>query len=359
MMFIGLIIEQVEEEKRRFSHAPVLDLEMTDALQMAAPASAVRVDPELHGGHPHRGVHMKHTLWLAIAATMSSLACGEADLCVDGAYDGTVVLEADGYVFAEPPSLFSPGSREVIPYAQLPFATCRRIGGLFVQRDGAVIDSGHYPLLEDLGFIAMEPVDNGGERVIDDLSGFDGVVRFGGISGSFFLTNQASIREISGFNAVEHIEGSLLATALITGFSSLREVDGSVDVAGSSGLSGLERIGGGLQFGSSWDTVDLPNLREVGGDLLIEASRAVTLEFPSLARIGGSLLVDGNSSLERWGGLANGSRVDGDFIASFNNPIKNKAFEDWMEVTSTTIGGTVRICANGTQGTESCSTVTP
>jgi len=44
---------------------------------------------------------MKHTLWLAIAATVSSLACGEADLCVDAAYEGTVVLEADGYVFAE------------------------------------------------------------------------------------------------------------------------------------------------------------------------------------------------------------------------------------------------------------------
>ena len=287
---------------------------------------------------------------------MSSFACGDGDLCVDGVYDGTVVLEAEGYVFAESPSLFSPGSREVIAWADMPFASCRVIGGLFVQRAGAIIDSDHYPLLEELGFIVVQSENEGGPRQIDRLDGFDGVVRFGGIRGASSLQDGvAPFDEIGGFNGVERLGGSLLATAEISGFQSLKRIDGDLLVRGIENGSVLEAIGGNATFGSTFNAVDLPNLREVGGDLVLDGTRATSLGFPVLEHIGGTLEIDGNSSLAVWGGLAAGSRIDGDFLGTFNNPIRDEDFEAWVLTRETEIGGAIRICANYAEVERTCS----
>lgn len=303
-----------------------------------------------------RGVHIKKAIWLAIAATVPSFACGEADLCVDGAYEGTIALEADGYVFAEPPSLLSPGTREVIPYSEMPFASCRRIGGLFVQRDGAILDSDHYPLLEELGFISLQTEDEGGPRKLDAITGFDGVVRLGSIrSASNLQSGVAPVGEISGFNNVERLEGSLLSTADITGFASLQQVDGDLLVPQFQSTSALERVGGNLTLGSTWDVVNLPNLREVGGDLVLAGTRATTLGFPALREIGGKLEIDANSLLRSWEGLPAGSRIGGDFIGTFNSPIKDDDFEEWIESGRTEVSGSIRICANYSEGERTCS----
>jgi hypothetical protein len=289
-----------------------------------------------------------------MAAAACSVACGNGDLCVDGVYDGTLALEAEGYVFAESPSLLSPGSREVIPYSDMPFATCRVIGGLFLQREGAILNSDHYPLLEELGSIGIAADDEGGPPRVEEITGFDGVVRFGGI-GSMTPNGRATIGVISGFNAVERLEGTLAATADVTGFLALTEIDGDLSVKLLRNAAQLERIGGSARFGFGYEVVDLPNLREVGGDLVLDGTRATTLGFPALERVGGTLNIDGNSRLGTWNGLAESSRIEGDFLATFNNPITDAIFESWATSGATEINGDIRICANYAEGERTCS----
>lgn len=152
----------------------------------------------------------------AFVALIALSACGDPnDRCPDGVYDRTVVLTDDGFLFKQEASLFSSGEDETVPYSASPFLNCRVIGGIVMQSAGAVLDSEHYPLVEELGGITIEPLDNGGDRIVDELSGFDDVVRFGGMGNPWNLERAASVREISGFNNVEVVDGSLEVTAIL------------------------------------------------------------------------------------------------------------------------------------------------
>jgi hypothetical protein len=292
----------------------------------------------------------------AFAVALLATACGTDpnDRCPDGVYDRTVVLTDDGFLFKEQATLFSPGEDETVPYSASPFLNCRVIGGIVMQSAGAVLDSEHYPLVEELGGITIEPLDNGGDRIVDELSGFENVVRFGGMGNPWNLERAASVREISGFNNVEVVDGSLEVTAILSGFQSLRAVGGTLDVSLLPAQQGLKSIGGDLEINGSFDTIDLPNLESIGGDLIIQVSRLTEVEFPELQRVDGNVLIDGNSSLERWGGFADGSSIGGRFDALFNSPIRDEDFELWVASGATAVEGIVRICANQSEGERVC-----
>lgn len=298
-----------------------------------------------------------HKLTACALALLATTACGDGsdDRCVDGVYDGTAVLVSDGFLFQQYPSLLSPGSREIVPYSAAPFRSCRVLGGILMQSADAVLDSEHYPLLEDLGFITIEPLDNGGPRIVDDISGFDDVVRFGGIGNPWDLERVASVREISGFNDVEVVDGSLEATAILTGFRRLRVVEGTLDVANLAGQTAVERVAGDLELNGSGEEVALPNLESIGGDMLIHGSGLVSVSFPALRGVGGDVTVWGNDRLAVWQGFAEGSSIAGNFEAFGNPRISDAAFEDWVASGVTTISGTVRICANQSEGVRICS----
>ena len=292
---------------------------------------------------------------IACVFALLTVACGDGtdDRCVDGVYDGNAVLTRDGFVFETYQSLLSPGSREVVPYSAAPFRSCCVLGGILMQSADAVLDSEHYPLLEELGFITIEPLDNGGPRIVDDLSGFDDVVRFGGIGNPWDLERVASVGEISGFNSVEVIEGSLRVTADLTGFASLRDIEGSAYAA--TFPPGLRTVGDSLQVGGYLTEPGLPNLERIGGDLLVQLTQMTEIGFPALQRVGGDLILDGNDRLERWGGLRPGSSVGGGFDGTFNSPIRDEDLEAWVASGATTIAGPIRICANQSEGVRTCS----
>ena len=293
----------------------------------------------------------------ACVFALLTVACGDGtdDRCVDGVYDGNAVLTRDGFVFETYQSLLSPGSREVVPYSAAPFRSCRVLGGILMQSADAVLDSEHYPLLEELGFITIEPLDNGGPRIVDDLSGFEDVVRFGGIGNPLNLERAASIGEISGFNSVEVVDGSLEASAVLTGFQSLRVVEGTVDVANLPAQAGLERIGGDLDLNASYLAIDLPNLESIGGDLLVQRTRMTEIGFPALQRIGGGVTLYGNSRFAVWAGFGPDAVIGGDFEAVGNSPLRDEDFEAWVASGAATIDGTVRICANEAEGENPCT----
>ena len=118
----------------------------------------------------------------------------------------------------------------------------------------------------------------------------------------------------------------------------------------------LERVGGSLRFGGSYDVVDVPNLREVAGDLVLDATRATSLGFPALQHVGGNFIVTFNGVLETWTGVAYQMVVDGYYLANNNVPIRDSSFEELLEENQMNIGGETKICGNGPQGErESCS----
>ena len=161
----------------------------------------------------------------AAAVVVAVLASGcDTGFCADGEYPGTVVLTADGWrIDGTQGGLFTTGTpAETFAYADgSPFERCRVIGSISVRERGAQVDSDDYPLLEELGFFYTEPDDEGRtDKIVDELAGFDGITVFGGMAGESTL---ASVGSITGFNNVERLDGSLMATALVSGFRSLKE----------------------------------------------------------------------------------------------------------------------------------------
>jgi len=161
----------------------------------------------------------------AVAVVVAVLASGcDTGFCADGEYAGTVVLTADGWrIDGTQGGLFTTGTpAESFAYADgSPFERCRVIGSISVRERGAQVDSDDYPLLEELGFFYTEPDDEGRtDKIVDELAGFDGITVFGGMAGESTL---ASVGSITGFNNVERLDGSLMATALVSGFRSLKE----------------------------------------------------------------------------------------------------------------------------------------
>jgi hypothetical protein len=288
---------------------------------------------------------------LVIVAVLTNLATGcDGGFCNDseGLGPGLIVLRNDGFVIPTVYGSFGSTPERVFPYdEESPFLKCRAIGTLSVRHREAILDSDHYPALEWLGGIGVELEDFGGRRLIDDVAGFDGVIEFGGISDPFANGYLASIREVSGFNNVERLTGSLLVSGQITGFQMLREIDGSLHVAGLPNGQILERIGGYFDLPSRGDALNVQNLRDVGGDLMIERSELRELGFPSLTHVGGDVTVYANGFLRRWSGFAEGSTIDGNFEASFNSPIVDDIFHAWLDSGVVTVAGTTRICRNG------------
>jgi hypothetical protein len=288
---------------------------------------------------------------LVIVAVLTNLATGcDGGFCNDseGLGPGLIVLRNDGFVIPTVYGSFGSTPERVFPYdEESPFLKCRAIGTLSVRHPEAILDSDHYPALEWLGGIGVELEDISGRRAIDDVAGFDGVIEFGGMSDPFANAYLASIGEVSGFNNVQRLTGSLLVNGEITGLQMLREIDGSLYVAGLPNGQTLERIGGDFRTPSGRQTLDVRNLREVGGNLTVQQSQFVDVGFPSLNRVGGNVLVDGNSGLETWRGFAPGSAIEGSFEGTFNQPILDDAFSFWVASGLTNIQGTTRICANG------------
>jgi len=284
----------------------------------------------------------------AAAVVVAVLASGcDTGFCADGEYPGTVVLTADGWrIDGTQGGLFTTGTpAETFAYADgSPFERCRVIGSISVRERGAQVDSDDYPLLEELGFFYTEPDDEGRtDKIVDELAGFDGITVFGGMAGESTL---ASVGSITGFNNVERLDGSLMATALVSGFRSLKEVAGTVRVRGLEGLAQIKTVGATLHVGSLIDTLELPQLEDVGGDVIIDGTRIAKLGFPALQRVGGSLEILGNGRIEFWGGLAHGATIQGDLRAENNAPVRDDVFENWLVASETTVSGNTRICGN-------------
>jgi hypothetical protein len=123
---------------------------------------------------------------LVIVAVLTNLATGcDGGFCNDseGLGPGLIVLRNDGFVIPTVYGWFGSTPERVFPYdEESPFLKCRAIGTLSVRHPEAILDSDHYPALEWLGGIGVELEDTSGRRAIDDVSGFDGVIEFGGIS---------------------------------------------------------------------------------------------------------------------------------------------------------------------------------
>jgi hypothetical protein len=96
----------------------------------------------------------------------------------------------------------------------------------------------------------------------------------------------------------------------------------------------------------AFDSLELPDLEDVGGDVIVDSTRVAELGFPALRRVGGSLEILGNGRLAVWGGLAQDATIAGDLRAENNAPVRDVVFEDWLATSGTTVSGRIRICGN-------------
>jgi hypothetical protein len=278
-----------------------------------------------------------------VAVAVAASGC-DTGFCADGEYPGTVVLTADGWrIDGTQGGLFTAGTpAETFAYADgSPFTRCRVIGGIFISEPGTRLVDDDYPVLEELGVLIVEQSFNG-EQTIDLIDGFDTVTTLGSIVGT---EQVATIDEISGFNNVAEMD-TILTAANITGLASLQRVTNGVHAKDMVGPLSLRSVGGTAEFVGDVRRIDLPQLEEVGGDVIVDSTRVAELGFPALQRVGGSVLVEGNSSLERWRGFAPGALIEGDFSARINAPIRDEVFEDWLRESQTEVRGRVTICAN-------------
>ena len=309
-----------------------------------------------HGGFTLFGPGRTHraTIVFIGAVLLGSAGCDQ-DLCADGAY-GTVVLGSQGFVVEGPKcDPFGCTDEVVIPYSEgSPFESCTSIGSLFVRDFGAVVESDHYPDLEELGGIVIEPAPTNNSLVVDEIDGFNKVIVFGGVTDSF--GGNAPVGDIHGFESLSFVDGSLFIQGEIQGMQQVRGISGGL-AGGHRGLQRLERIGGLLTLNGETATLDFPNLVEVGGDVTITRIRDIpTLGIPSLQRIGGSVLVRGNQ-FSHWSGFAQRAEILGSLDISTNRGITNENFLEWVQASQTTIQGYTRLCDNVTtvtEGDESC-----
>ena len=290
---------------------------------------------------------MRQTLILMAAVLLGSAGCDQ-DLCADGAY-GTVVLGSQGFVVEGPKcDPFGCTDEVVIPYSDgSPFESCTSIGSLFVRDFGAVVESDHYPDLEELGGIVIEPAPTNNSLVVDEIDGFNKVIVFGGVTDSF--GGNAPVGDIHGFESLSFVDGSLFIQGEIQGMQQVRGISGGL-AGGHRGLQRLERIGGLLTLNGETATLDFPNLVEVGGDVTITRIRDIpTLGIPSLQRIGGDVLVEVNS-MTTWAGFAPRAHIGGALNISGNRGITNQGLYEWLEVSGTTFEGAGRFCNNSYDG---------
>jgi hypothetical protein len=288
---------------------------------------------------------MKQLCCSAAVVCVAALATAcDQEFCGDGEFPGTIIVQEDEWMIPGSYGIISNKEAQHFPVADgSPFTACRVIGALVIRGAVGEIDGDRdYPAVEELGQIGVDVEffdDGGDERAIDDLVGFDDVVRLNGISGS--------IGQISGFNGIEVVEGSLTTRAHLTGFTALREVTGTLDVGTLDGVRQLVRVGGDLRLDSAFEEVGLSLLEEVGADLVFDQSSIATVRLPALRHVGGELLVHGNRQMTIWETATN-VVIDDKFTASVNGPINNAEFTRWIDESRPTIGGRVKICINGT-----------
>ena len=160
-------------------------------------------------------------------------------------------------------------------------------------------------------------------------------------------TEQAApIDEVRGFNNVVEMD-TIFTAANITGLASLQRVTNGLHANDMVSPQALRSVGGTLEsVGSGVRAIRLPQLEEVGGDVIIERTRVAELAFPALRTVAGSLEILGNGRIEFWGGLAHGATIQGDLRAEYNAPVRDEVFENWLVASETTVSGNTRICGN-------------
>jgi hypothetical protein len=262
---------------------------------------------------------MKPLCSAAVVVCVAGLATAcDQEFCGDGEFPGTIIVQEDEWMIPGSYGIVSNKEAQHFPVADgSPFTACRVIGALVIRGAVGEIDGDRdYPAVEEIGQIGV------------DVEFFDD-------SGD----------EISGFNGIEVVEGTIATPAHLTGFTSLREVIGTLDVATLDGVKSLVRVGGSFEMGRAFQTVDLSLLEEVGADLVFDQSSIATVRLPALRNVGGELRVNANS-METWQTAANVA-IGGDFTASFNRPINNAAFARWIDESTPAIEGRIKICVNG------------
>lgn len=307
---------------------------------------------------------MHQSTFIAAAALLfSAVGCvDENDLCAaSGEFPAAVVLEADSFLVEGSTGLLFTTDDKRYPYVDgSPFKSCRAVGGLVVrERIGDIDGDRDFPAIEELGSIFVDfPDDAGAEHAVKVVSGFDNVTSFGGIAGNLGLGDFGSVAEVSGFNGLQTVDGSLQIRGRLTGFTAATDIGGTLAAVDYAGLTRLESVGADLGMGGDMSQVNLPALADVGGDLVVQQSLLHEIVLPSLVHVGGEILVDGNTLLERWEGMSDGGKIDGNFTASFNQPMTNAEFQDWIDGGSIAVGGRIKICRNGNQldpGEDTCN----
>ena len=168
------------------------------------------------------------------------------------------------------------------------------------------------------------------------VAGFDNLVEMGGIRGA--------IAELSGFGSIEVLD-ELEGPKVLTGFGALRRVRGTLDVDVLPAGFEIEEVGT-LRQRRSEGELDLPRLREVGGDVVIHGTTYQRWSLPALAHIGGTLNVSFNENLSTWTGFADQVTIDGDVIAQSNRAIADEDIEVWLDSGEADIGGETCLCRN-------------
>ncbi|MFM2160733.1 MAG: hypothetical protein RLZZ383_245 [Pseudomonadota bacterium] len=111
----------------------------------------------------------------------------------------------------------------------------------------------------------------------------------------------------------------------------LRSVAGDLDLRGAAGLAALSlpalrEVAGSVwaDRGSALATLSLPELASVGGDVrLIDASALATLAMPRLGTVGGGLVLSGLTSWATWVDFASLRSVGGDVVLTRDAQITN------------------------------------
>lgn len=276
---------------------------------------------------------MRRTL-IAVAVVWQAAGCGGCG-CPEGVERGIEVFGSSWAVNGTAGGLIFPGiARQEFPIADgSPFLGCTELGNVTVAGN-ASIQEADFPAVVKMGDLIGFANETTPALLVE---GFDNVVEMGAIRGE--------IREISGFGSIEVLD-KLDGPTVVTGLGALREVVGDLHVEVLPAGFGVEKIGGALRLKYSEGQLDLPRLRDVGGDVDIVATWYQRWSLPALAHIGGSLNVSYNDELLTWPGFADEITIDGDVIAQSNIAISNEDIEAWLDSGEAEIGGEACLCRN-------------
>ena len=276
---------------------------------------------------------MRRTL-IAVAVVCQASGCGGCG-CPEGVERGIDVTYYGWFVDGST-NLYVPGPRpQSFPIADgSPFVGCTELGDIRIFGNASIHEA-DFPAVVKMGDITGPPDDADAPALLID--GFDELVEMGGIRGK--------ILEVSGFDSVEALT-ELDGPKVVSGFGALRKVVGNLHVEELAAGLGVEEIGGALRLKFGEGLLELPRLRDVGGDVVIVDTTYEHWSLPALAHIGGSLYVSSNDQLSTWNGFADEVVIDGDVIALGNPAIADEEIEVWLDSGEAEIGGEVCLCWN-------------